>query len=207
MWFALLMMPFIRRKEFWFLLIAVWASIWIQPHIWYDRYIPHLWVIPIIVACCMLSQFNGVAEYRWRIIFIVAIVLLCMLVSIKPQRGFVEPRIVQKGTGIVSYFVQNHPGMLFFDTDNVPFKVMKFGAKTYVSDMLPDYSFERWDQTSTSRKSWLGYIHGHPVYLIAETQEELDRLASIKPRRKEMYRAILHLRWQQLQRAWGAGKE
>ena len=151
MWFSLLMMPFIRCKEFWFLLLAVWASLWVQPNLWYARYIPHLWLIPVIVSCALLSQFNEVPEYRRRFEIIVGIVLLCMFVSVKPHFVSMPPALKELRTGIISYFMQKEPNALFFDVANsfqsegFPEPRFEYSTKTYISDALPDYCFEASD--------------------------------------------------------------
>ena len=228
MWFSLLMMPFIRRKEHWFLLLAVWATIWVQPHIWYARYIPHLWLIPIIVACSLLSQFNEVPEYRRRFMIIVGAILLCMFISAKPFFVYMTPGVKTMGTGMIAYFVQKYPNALFFDVDGLPVPKFKYSVQTYISDALPDYSFEQpgtmndkvAEPTTPDYESFLRhalsqefdeprvrplglFLHVCPVYLVANNQSEFERLSSVKaPTRTEMLKAILHLRWQQFKRAW-----
>jgi len=228
MWFSLLMMPLIRRKEYWILLLAVWATIGVQPHLWMSRYILHLWLIPVIVSCALLSQFNEVPEYRRRFMIIVGAVLLCMLVSAKPFFVYMTPGVKERGGGTIAYFAKKNPDMLFFDIAVVT-PVLKYSIKTYIPDLLPDYSFEQSDKISnnvvdseilsshetfisgflsatpySSRKRLLGFFWQEcPVYLVAEDPKELDRLASIQPSRAEMFQAILHLRWQQFKRAWG----
>ena len=231
MWFSLLMMPLIRRKEYWFFLLAVWASIWVQPHIWCARYIPHLWLIPIIVACALLSQFNEVPTYRRQCMIIVGAVLLCMFVSIKPFFEYMTPGVKESRAGAIAYFIQKHPDALFFDTAALSFTSYRYSTKTYISDVLPNYSFKQPDERDNNniadpaalsdfeafiRKTLsqefdepkvlpLGmFLQVCPVYLVANNQRELERLSSIEePSRAEMTRAILHLRWQQFKRAWG----
>ena len=208
MWFSLFMMPLIRRKEVWFLLIAVWVTIWIQPHIWYARYIPHLWVVPVIVAGAVLSQFNTSPEYRRRFVAIVGIVLMCMLINAIAFTGKALPRVELLGNGITAHFVKENPHSLFFDTPNgLPHAQFRYSTETYISDWLPGYSFEHSDRSDASRIRLTEFLSTLcPVYLVAEDQEELDRLANIKPSHIEMTQAILYLRWQQFKRAWGAGK-
>jgi hypothetical protein len=86
---------------------------------------------------------------------------------------------------------------------NVP--IFRYGIETYISDWIPDYSFDKTLNSESKKRRLKNFMDHCPVYLVAENQEELDRLASIKPRRSEMYKAILHLRWQQFQRVWGLG--
>jgi len=229
MWFSLLMMPFIRCKGFWFLFLAVGASIGVQPYIWYIRYIPHLWLIPIVVACSLLSQFNEVSEYRRRFMVIVGAVLFCMFVSATPFFAFITPEIKATGNGTIAYFMQRYPDMLLFDMgDSGGHPLFEYSTKTYISDVLPDYSFEQPDTmndkvaepTATDYESFLRhalsqefdeprmrplglFLQVCPVYLVANNQREFDRLSSVEdPTYTEMLKAILHLRWQQFKRAW-----
>jgi hypothetical protein len=203
MWFSLIMMPLIRRKEFWFFLIAVWASIWVQPHVWHVRYVPHLWLIPVIVTGALLSEFHERAEYRRRIALITGVALLCMLVSVMPFHSSLKPRVKSQAIGVVAYFVQRHPHVLYFDT-NYP-NGFRYTITTRISDLLPEYSFDKSLETDTSRQLLHSNFDGEwqcSVYLVAD-QAELDRLANIKPSSKEMYQAIFHLRWEQFRRVWG----
>ena len=158
---------------------------------------------------------------------IVGAVLLCMLVSVQPFVQYSIPRAEKRGTGIIAYFVKNHPDALFFD---MAVSIPEYGHSiiAYISDLLPDCSFEQSDERddnvaeSEALSSHEAYImellSATPyaslkqplavflqcchVYLVAENQRELDRLASIEPSRMEMTKAILHLRWQQFKRAW-----
>jgi len=205
MWFSLLMMPFIRRKEFWVLLIAVWASIWVQPHIWYARYIPHLWLIPVITASALLSQFNGVPEYRRQVIVLVGMALLCMGVSsFKLAASNMKPKAALHN-GIVAHFIRENPQSLFFDVaDGLEFSYFRYSIQTYISDWFPDYSFDKPLSADDSKIPLPDFLGWCPVYLVAD-QAELDRLGDIKLSRWKKIWAILSIRGQQFKRVWGLG--
>ena len=186
MWFSLLMMPFIRRKEHWILLLAVWATIWVQPHIWMARYIPHLWLIPVIVSCSLLSQFNEVPTYRRRFMIIVGAVLLCMLVSAKPFVEHITPRVKERA-GPIAYFMQNEPEALLFDMANatpLPLLVWQYSAQTYILDLLPNTSFEQADRMDdhladvdpaalSSHEAWISELLSQMPYSTGARQRQL----------------------------------
>lgn len=70
-----------RAACLWFLyaLVAVIASIAIHPENWWARYVPQLWLIPLMVASLLLLQTGGLA--RWvRRGLLVALVVNCLLV-------------------------------------------------------------------------------------------------------------------------------
>ena len=137
----------------------------------------------------------------------------------------------KRGTGIIAYFVKNHPEALHFDI-TVMLPEYQYSTGTYIVDLLPD--IDPWDDEegdtavdsealssheahirellsvtpySSGKQPLAQFLEYCHVYVVAEDRWELDRLANIEPSRAEMFHAILHLRWQQFKRAWGIRRD
>ena len=69
--FSLVMLPVIRKWNIWIFIIAMWATVLINPHNWFARYVPQLWIIPVIVLCALSAQSNIEPSIKKRFSWIV----------------------------------------------------------------------------------------------------------------------------------------
>ena len=79
--FSLLMLPMIRKGNIWILIIAVWATVLINPHNWWARYVPQLWIIPVIVLCALSAQSSVCSSLKRRFNLIVYFMAFLFLLS------------------------------------------------------------------------------------------------------------------------------
>ncbi|MDR3111427.1 MAG: hypothetical protein LBU65_17285, partial [Planctomycetaceae bacterium] len=141
MWFSLFALPFIRGKYIWIFIIAVWASILVQPYIWFPRYIPHLWLIPIITFCSFLSQTRPIPQLKRRTEIAVYVMLLCLFVTTFAT-SWQQPESVIKhfipkvcDMAKMNYFYEKDPHSLSFDLSGIYPQV---GTYTHTAALIPD---------------------------------------------------------------------
>jgi hypothetical protein len=204
MWFSLFAMFFVRGRDIWFLLIAIWATIFLLPYIWYPRYIPHLWIIPIVIISSLLSQLNPIPKYKLRMEIVTTLMILCLLI---PSYQLVRTLIPKKSfreLAYIAYFVKKEPQKIFFDIEHLPVyskhKVTYYFVESLIPDCYPDYSYDKKINT-TDPKKYLGDLGKCPVYLITD-QAEIDKLKNFHLSKIEIITEILKFRLCQFKRVW-----
>jgi hypothetical protein len=204
-WFSLLAMFFIRGKETWFFLIAIWASIFILPYVWYPRYIPHLWLIPVVVISSLLSQLNPIPEYKRRMEIVTCLMLLCLLIPSYQIIDTLIPKTSIRELASIAYFVQKEPQKICFDIEHLPVynsrqKDTYYYVESLIPDWYPNYSYDKKINTTVSKK-YLGNLGKCPVYLTAD-QTEIDKLKDFHLTKLEIVIEILKFRFYQFKRVW-----
>ncbi|MDR1924500.1 MAG: hypothetical protein LBQ66_08995 [Planctomycetaceae bacterium] len=206
MWFSLLAIFFIRGRDTWFFLIAILASIFVLPYIWYPRYNPHIWLVPIVVISSLLSQLNP-TTYRWRMQFISCLMLLCMLVPSYQLIDICFPKRAVRNLAYIAYFIQKEPNYIFFDIEHLPkYHLGEDGQAKYyyVEALIPDwhsnYQCDKQINADVPKK-YLGELGKCPVYLLTN-QDELNELKDFRLSKFEIITEILKLRLRQLKKVW-----
>ncbi len=82
---ALTLLFFVRAGDHWLVLLALAASVLVQPQAWYVRFVPQLWLFPILVFAIMRAE---TAETPWlsrRVMWLCGILTLALFAQVTLQ--------------------------------------------------------------------------------------------------------------------------
>ncbi len=64
--FSLPLLFFVRRWDFWLVLLAILISVFIHPHSWWGRFVPQLWAFPYLLLCFVNMEVQKSAAQSGR---------------------------------------------------------------------------------------------------------------------------------------------
>ena len=121
--FSLIMLPLVRKGNVWILIIAIWATVLVQPHNWWARYVPQLWIFPVIVLCALSAQFTIYPpikkRFDWIVYFMVFLFLAASWASL--QLVLKVNKNIRKQAAQFLSLNTNCPGHLHFELHHPPY--------------------------------------------------------------------------------------
>ena len=185
--FSLFMLPMIRNGNVWILLIAIWATVLIQPHNWYGRYVPQLWIIPVIVLCALSAQSKDYPSIKRRFDWIIYFMIFLFLTA--SWGGARQANKCQKDirsrTITLFYLSECFPGRLYFSTTSTRdpwrgFSCSRCFYEAFIRDMSPVALLgEEQCHSLSGEIGGIGpYAHYRVSYIPSDESEALNSILS-----------------------------
>jgi len=208
---SVLFLPFVRRKDVWILLIAAGATVAIQPHSWYGRYIPQLWVIPPLIFAALLSELRHAGFRYRRMSVIVCIMILLSLASFAGTFAYRSQTLWKTATkmALLNAYYNRDPEAIRFSVNRLvgqypePFKTYYYAM---IADCFPKSSF------GISNGQFIMRLMMCPVYYHTSNEDENGNpsgatLPTLRLRLRQVPKEMLKIRIRQLKNVWRPGTE
>ncbi len=89
---SLAMLVFVPRLEDAWILLALGATVLVQPHAWWARFIPQIWAFPILVFCILTARFQAIQWVRRRLRLLCGTLTFLLLIQGLLTFSYMESR-------------------------------------------------------------------------------------------------------------------